>query len=217
MLSIVAENGAAGSFASLPDEVLRKLNIRGNGYFRLNQDGRSASVRWIAQDRHGIVSPVEEHRLGDTAAPTADEGMPGEAPGVPRHPTWVAEGTAGETAGRPTGPVQFVRKLMEAWRLDGPDAVRLLGFDPEDVDYVAAVLDGRRPLRGRDVRDRVAHLFCIRRTLWSLFRNPDAENGWLRERHSMLNGASPLSLMLGGSMEDLLLVREYVESAAGVR
>ncbi len=33
----------------------------------------------------------------------------------------------------------------------------------------------------------------------------------------MLDGASPLSLMLEDSMEDLLLARDYVESAAGVR
>ncbi len=33
----------------------------------------------------------------------------------------------------------------------------------------------------------------------------------------MLNGKSPLSLMLEGSMEDLLLVREFVELAAGIR
>ncbi|MCY4317579.1 MAG: DUF2384 domain-containing protein [Alphaproteobacteria bacterium] len=106
---------------------------------------------------------------------------------------------------------------MEAWRLDRQDVVRLLGFDPEDFDYVVAVLDGRGQLRGRDVRDRIACLFTIRRALWSLFRDPEAENGWLRERHSMLNGASPLSLMLEGSMEDLLLARDYAEAATGVR
>ncbi len=106
---------------------------------------------------------------------------------------------------------------MEAWRLDRQDVVRLLGFDPEGFDYVAAVLDGRGQLHGRDVRDRIGCLFTIRRTLWSLFRDPEAENDWLRERHSMLKGASPLSLMLEGSMEDLLLARDYAEAAAGVR
>ena len=106
---------------------------------------------------------------------------------------------------------------MGFWRLDRPDVARLLGYDPEDIERVSAVLDGGAKLGGRDARDRIAHLFHIRRMLWSLCRDLDVENDWLREEHAMLDGKSPLSLMLGGSMEDLLLAREYVELAAGVR
>ena len=106
---------------------------------------------------------------------------------------------------------------MDSWRLDIGDVVGFLGCDPEDLQYVSDVLDGRRQLRGRDVRDRIAHLFVIRRTLWSLFRNLEVENDWLREQHPMLDGRPPMSLIVGGSMEDLLLVREYVESTAGLR
>ena len=106
---------------------------------------------------------------------------------------------------------------MDYWRVGEAEIARLLGCDPEDIEYVSAILDGRRELRGRDVRDRIANLFHIRRTLWSLFRDLDVENEWLREPHSMLQGSSPLSLMLEGSMENLLLAREYVESAAGAR
>ena len=116
-----------------------------------------------------------------------------------------------------TGPVQFVRKLMEFWHLDMLDAVSIMGYDSDDIEYVSAVLDGKEQFRGRDVRDRIAHLFCIRRALWSLFRDLDVENDWLREQHHMLNEKSPLSLMLEGSMEGLLLAREYVDSAAGIR
>ena len=41
------------------------------------------------------------------------------------------------------------------------------------------------------------------------------ENEWLRERHEMLDDKAPMDLLLDGSMEDLLLVKEYVEAAAG--
>ena len=206
MLNATAKAGEAGSLANLPGAILEKLKVSGNGHLRIDREGHLQFMRWVQGVHPETVVPAADRRLRGLIAPLAGEG-------TFQH----AQGNPGETAGRPTGPVQFVRKLMEAWRLDRPDAVRLLGFDPEDFEYVAAVLDGRRQLRGRDTRDRIAHLFCIRRTLWSLFRDPDTENGWLRERHSMLNSASPLSLMLGGSMEDLLLVRDYVESAAGVR
>ena len=116
---------------------------------------------------------------------------------------------------RPAGPIQFVVKLLEFWRLGTLDAVGLLGFEPADADHVASVLEGNEQFRGRDVRDRILHLFWIRNTLWSLFRDLETENAWLREPHSMLNNQSPLSLLLGGSMEDFLLTREYVEAAAG--
>ena len=40
------------------------------------------------------------------------------------------------------GPLQFVVKLLEFWRLEEEDAVRLLGFAREDADYVASALAG---------------------------------------------------------------------------
>ena len=131
-------------------------------------------------------------------------------------PSIEARGSLGQMAGRLTGPVHFIRKLKESWHLSMPDAVVILGYDSEDLEHVSAVLDGQEQFRGRDVRDRIAHLFFIRRTLWSMFRDLDVENDWLREQHDMLSD-TPLSLMLEGSMEALILAREYVESAAGVR
>ena len=109
----------------------------------------------------------------------------------------------------------FVLKLLECWRLENRNAVGLLGFDQSDADHVAAILDGNEQLRGRDAQDRISHLFSIRKTLWSLFQDLDVENEWLREPHSLLDNKTPLSLMLEGSIEDLLLAREYVDTAAG--
>ncbi|MDE2705982.1 MAG: DUF2384 domain-containing protein, partial [Gemmatimonadota bacterium] len=89
------------------------------------------------------------------------------------------------------------------------------GFDQADNGFVQAVLAGTANLRGRDVHDRIAHLFDIRQTLSSLFRDLDVENEWLREPHTLLDEQEPLKILLGGSMEDLLLVKEYVDAAAG--
>lgn len=113
------------------------------------------------------------------------------------------------------GPIQFVLKLLEYWRLEKHDVVGLLGFGQADTAHVAAVLDGKEHFRGRDVRDRIAYLFRIRETLRVLFRDLKVENEWLRESHSLLDDQSPLSLLSGGSMEDLLLVKEYVDTVAG--
>ncbi len=116
---------------------------------------------------------------------------------------------------RLSGPVQFVLKLLDYWRLGRDDAVSLLGFDSTDSDYVKDVLNGMASFRGRDVRDRIAHLFHIWTTLSSLFQDRDVENDWLREPHALLDEQSPLNLLLGGAMENLLLVKEYVDAAAG--
>ena len=116
---------------------------------------------------------------------------------------------------RISGPVQFVLKLLVNWRLSEDDAVLLLGFDAEAKGLVRSILAGAIDLHSRDIRDRIAHLFHIRATLASLFRDLDVENEWLREPHPLLDEREPLKLLLGGSMEDLLLVKEYVDAAAG--
>lgn len=126
-----------------------------------------------------------------------------------------AQARAAATA-RPSGPIQFALRLGESWCLSQDDLAGLLGFGPGDTAHAAALLRGRAELHGRDVRDRLVHLFRIRETLYSLLRDLEVENEWLREPHELLEGRSPMSLMVGGSMEDLLLVREYVDEVAGL-
>ena len=116
---------------------------------------------------------------------------------------------------RVTGPVQVLKRLLLVWNLEAAEATILLGLDRDDVSYAEDLLAGRTALKGRDLNDRIIHLYEIRKTLSALFRDEDVENQWLREQHAMLDERAPLELMLEGSMENMLLVREYVEAAAG--
>lgn len=116
---------------------------------------------------------------------------------------------------RLTGPIQFISKLLEIWKLESSDAAPLLGFERSDWPYVNDLLNGRVALAGRDVKDRIAYLFHIRSTLSALFRSEEVENEWLREPQAMLNDQVPMSILLEGSMENLLLVREYVDAVSG--
>ena len=116
---------------------------------------------------------------------------------------------------RLTGPLQFLEKLLETWKLGHRDAIPLLGLEETDLSYVSDLFSGRATVRGRDVKHRIAYLFRIRKTLSSLFMDVEVENEWLRESHETLNGQIPMDLLLEGSMENLLLVKEYVEVAAG--
>jgi len=123
--------------------------------------------------------------------------------------------TAPQTQGRLSGPVKFVRSLLKTWRLTQDDAIPLLGYEDSDQRYVSSLLSGHATLSGRDVKDRIIYLFQIRKTLSALFLNEDVENEWLREKHNLLDDIAPMELMLEGTMENLLLVKEYVDTAAG--
>lgn len=113
------------------------------------------------------------------------------------------------------GPVQFISKLLKTWQLDPKDAVPLLGHEPSEMPYVSDLLNGRTALKGRDAKDRIVYLFHIRKTLSALFPSEEDENKWLRKPHAALEGQTPMQRLLEGSMENLLLVKEFVEEAAG--
>ena len=117
--------------------------------------------------------------------------------------------------GRITGPIRFVNQLLSTWQLEAETACILLGMEPSRLPYVNAVLQGNKTLTGRDAKDRIAHLFQIRELLSALFRDEAVENEWLREPQEVLKGKTPMDLLLEGSMENLLLVREYVERVTG--
>lgn len=194
------EPGRAGNPVSLPKMRLEFCRVPGNSELRIRSgDGSMPQILWPPAE--SVDLSIYEH-----------SSMLQTWSGV--HSQKVHEAPGEERKGL-TGPIQFVVKLLEFWRLETDDAVGLLGFDSADANHVAAVLGGREQFRGRDVKDRIVHLFHIRATLLALFRDLETENNWLREPHAPLDKRSPLSLMLGGSMEDLLLTREYVESAAG--
>lgn len=114
-----------------------------------------------------------------------------------------------------TGPILLLRKILTTWRLGEGQATRLLGLDPSDESYVTGVLGGCQSLKGRDVNDRLAYLIQIRMALFAWFRDETVENDWLREVHVALDHQVPMDLLLEGSMENLLLVKEYVEAATG--
>ena len=116
---------------------------------------------------------------------------------------------------RPIGPIQLFNAILKTWRLDESHAIVLLGLDPDDQGYAADLLAGRKEIKGRDIKDRLAYLIQIRMTLAGWFRNEVVENEWLQEPQKLLDGKVPMELLLEGSMENLLLVKEYVQAATG--
>lgn len=120
---------------------------------------------------------------------------------------------SGQLRGRLTGPVQFFTRLLEVWELDENAGAKLLGY--EGVTQVRDLLSGAASLRGRDAKDRIRYLFEIDAALGQLFRDEAVELDWLRESRSELGGDNPLALLLEGSMENLLVVKQLVERISG--
>jgi hypothetical protein len=118
-------------------------------------------------------------------------------------------------AGRLTGPVQFIRKLMTAWNMNEDEIRILLGFEPQDLSLVKDILKGYSSLRGRDIKDRVAIFLDIRKSLHTLFRNSEVEKHWLNERQIELGGKSPKEYLLEGSMISLLRIKDFVDEMCG--
>ena len=214
-----ANTGEASKLNNLSGEFLGGLNVHGNGTLQIDHDFQSTRpcIRWnpgnVLEPRYQAMDTSPGPQQPSTNAQEVTRQMLETS----SYSSWVAPGAPGEEGIRISGPVQFIRKLMKFWHLDDADVVALLGYELPETEYVTRELQRGRGLPGRDFKDRIAYLFHIRRTLWSLFRDIDVENEWLRENHSMLRGDSPISLLLEGSIESLLLVVEYVESAAGVR
>ena len=117
--------------------------------------------------------------------------------------------------GRIAAPVQFISKLLTTWNLAERDAAWLLGFEETEEIHVENIMSGRAPLTGRDVKDRIACLFEIRRALSAWLQDDAVENEWLREPHRLLDDQSPMNLLREGSMENLFVVREYIGMATG--
>jgi len=114
-----------------------------------------------------------------------------------------------------SGPVKLFSKIIELWELDKENASRLLGFEDGQMEYVSKVLDGEEPLRSKDAKDRIIHMFKIRQRINGLFKDLEVENKWLREPILELDNNTPLNLMLSGSMEKLLLIRQFIDRGSG--
>jgi len=114
------------------------------------------------------------------------------------------------------GPIQLVSKIFDTWKLRKNDGAKLLGLRTYDEVSIDRILSGKATDIRRDTRDRIAYLIQIRNALFSLFRDESVENQWLRERHEILDNHAPLDLLLEGSMENLLLVRDFCDEAGGI-
>jgi hypothetical protein len=112
--------------------------------------------------------------------------------------------------GRVTGPVRLIQVVAGAWAMTNDELASLLAYPSPQLagDLVA----GRLTFGGNEDRqDRVRLIYLIHSTLSDLFLNPDQERRWVRAPHSLLNGETPLNVMLVRRIPGMITVREIVE------
>jgi hypothetical protein len=78
-----------------------------------------------------------------------------------------------------------------------------------------ALYRGRTSLRTRDEKDRLRAVLRIATDLYALYRDEREIRGWLREQKKRFGGRSAYDLMMEGSMENLLRVKQVLEALSG--
>ena len=102
--------------------------------------------------------------------------------------------------------------LFKRWELSDAQAAVLL--DTPLRTYARWKVAG--PSRfGRDLKARLSNLMGIHKALRVMFREPQRGYGWIKRTNTAFGGQSPLEIMLGGDLTDLMRVRRYLDAERG--
>lgn len=106
----------------------------------------------------------------------------------------------------------FFFRLAELWELTTDQQMKLLG-SPARSTYFRWRKDGGD--LSADTMERISHLGAIYKALQILLDTPEAADKWIRRPNRYFEGVSALDVMLGGSLSDIIRVRQYVDAQRG--
>ncbi|MDH3742347.1 MAG: MbcA/ParS/Xre antitoxin family protein [Hyphomicrobiales bacterium] len=115
------------------------------------------------------------------------------------------------------GAVRLFLALADRWQLGVKDRLILLGDISRQTYYNWA--NGKVACLSRDQLERISLLLGIHKGLRLLFADEASAERWFKGANSDLPfaGRSPLERLLQGGMEDLYVVRRYIDSWRGGR
>lgn len=102
--------------------------------------------------------------------------------------------------------------LADVWKLSTDQQILLLGSPARSTYFKWKKEGGTLSV---DQEDRVSHLLSIFKALQVLFPDPGRADRWLRHAHRFFGGKSALDVMLGGRLEDIARVRDFVDAQRG--
>lgn len=112
----------------------------------------------------------------------------------------------------PAGRIKGFRRLMEKWGFSRKDAAEILGFENEGL--IGELYAGIEKVQQRDVRDRLKLFLSLAVDLDGLYDDDHVIKQWLDQPKKLLRGKSPRELLVEGSIENLLRVRQFVQHEA---
>jgi hypothetical protein len=112
---------------------------------------------------------------------------------------------------------RVVAALLTKWELPGDMQLALLGLSPESRKLLPQYRRGERALSNtRDTLDRAGYLLGIHKGLRLLFPEDDAlRYGWVKRRNRLLDGRTPLEVMLDEGLVGLARVARFVDFQRG--
>jgi hypothetical protein len=115
---------------------------------------------------------------------------------------------------RVSGPEDFTAflGLADLWNLSTDHQITLLG-SPARSTYFKWKKDGGA--MSSDTEERVSHLMAIYKALQILFPDAKRADAWPSHPSRSFEGRSALEVMLGGKLEDIIRVREYLDAQRG--
>ena len=126
-----------------------------------------------------------------------------------RPPEFVPEPITDEEA---AAMLRATVNLFRHWELGDAQAATLL----DTAARTYARWKSSAPSRfSRDLKARLSNLMGIHKALRIIFREPQRGYGWLKRPNDMFDGRTPLDVMLGGDLTDLMRVRRYLDAERG--
>lgn len=106
-------------------------------------------------------------------------------------------------------------QICDLWKLSASEQMILLGGLPKSTYHAYRKLP--EVSLGRDLLERISLVMGIFKALEILFQNQEQAHLWIHQPNSAppFNGQSALERMKAGSLIDLAVVRQYLDSQRG--
>lgn len=103
--------------------------------------------------------------------------------------------------------------LFKRWEISDAQASVLLDTAPRTY---ARWKSAAPPRFGRDLKARLSNLMGIHKALRIVLREPQRGYAWIKRSNTAFDGRTPLEVMLGGDLTDLMRIRRYLDAERGV-
>ncbi|MBY6013593.1 MbcA/ParS/Xre antitoxin family protein [Qipengyuania gaetbuli] len=116
--------------------------------------------------------------------------------------------------GNARGALDAVFKIARAWGLSEHEEAVILG--QPDHEALRAWKDGKGPEIDKETVLRMSYVLGIFRAINTLLPIPERADAWIRKPNKapIFDGRSALDRMTDGAIEDLKIVRQYLDAEA---